>query len=178
MQDWCARITELVGAVALFSGDGGVEIDGPGIIEDQPPFSSDDSDVIAGAEVRHAGPGRLDDAGELVPGDEGEDGPGELALEDVQVRPADPCAPHANDELARTRRGVRELPYHEGTSDLLEDRGAHACGVWQTAEAGAIVREEAAEREAAVSEYERGGRAAEAARLRAGARALIAALGR
>ena len=46
------------------------------------------------------------------------------------------------------------------------------------ADAAAIVREEAAEREAAASEYERGGRAAEAARLREGARALMAALGR
>jgi len=46
------------------------------------------------------------------------------------------------------------------------------------ADAEAIVRQEAAEREAAASEYERGGRAAEAARLRQGARALIAALER
>ena len=46
------------------------------------------------------------------------------------------------------------------------------------ADADAIVRQEAAEREAAASEYERGGRAAEAARLRDGARALIAALER
>ena len=45
------------------------------------------------------------------------------------------------------------------------------------ADADAIVRHEAAEREAAASEYERGGRAAEAARLREGARALMAALG-
>src|SRR6476469_688077 len=42
------------------------------------------------------------------------------------------------------------------------------------AEADAIVRQEAAEREAAAGEYERGGRAAEAARLREGARALMA----
>ena len=42
----------------------------------------------------------------------------------------------------------------------------------------AIVRREAAEREAAAGEYERGGRAAEAARLREGARALMAVLGR
>jgi uncharacterized protein len=40
------------------------------------------------------------------------------------------------------------------------------------------VRQEAAEREAAAGEYERGGRAAEAARLREGARALMAVLGR
>jgi hypothetical protein len=46
------------------------------------------------------------------------------------------------------------------------------------ADADAIVRQEAAEREAAASEYERGGRAAEAARLREGARALIAVLER
>ena len=46
------------------------------------------------------------------------------------------------------------------------------------ADAAAIVRQEAAEREAAASQYERGGRAAEAARLREGARALMAALGR
>lgn len=46
------------------------------------------------------------------------------------------------------------------------------------ADADAIVGQEAAEREAAASEYERGGRAAEAARLREGARALIAALER
>ena len=46
------------------------------------------------------------------------------------------------------------------------------------ADADAIVRHEAAEREAAASEYERGGRAAEAARLREGARALIAVLER
>ena len=46
------------------------------------------------------------------------------------------------------------------------------------ADAAAIVRQEAAEREAAAGEYERGGRAAEAARLREGARALMAALGR
>jgi uncharacterized protein len=45
------------------------------------------------------------------------------------------------------------------------------------ADAAAIVRQEAAEREAAASQYERGGRAAEAARLREGARALMAALG-
>jgi uncharacterized protein len=44
------------------------------------------------------------------------------------------------------------------------------------ADAEAIVRHEAAEREAAVGEYERGGRAAEAARLREGARALMAVL--
>jgi uncharacterized protein YqeY len=44
------------------------------------------------------------------------------------------------------------------------------------ADIAAIVRQEAAEREAAAGEYERGGRAAEAARLREGARALIAAL--
>ena len=46
------------------------------------------------------------------------------------------------------------------------------------ADATAIVRQEAAEREAAASEYERGGRAAAAARMREGARALMAALGR
>ena len=46
------------------------------------------------------------------------------------------------------------------------------------ADADAIVRHEAAEREAAAGEYERGGRAAEAARLREGARALMAVLGR
>ena len=46
------------------------------------------------------------------------------------------------------------------------------------ADADAIVRQEAAEREAAASEYERGGRAAEAARLREGARALMVALER
>ena len=44
------------------------------------------------------------------------------------------------------------------------------------ADADAIVRQEAAEREAAAGEYERGGRAAEAARLREGARALVAVL--
>ena len=46
------------------------------------------------------------------------------------------------------------------------------------ADADAIVRQEAAEREAAAGEYERCGRAAEAARLREGARALMAVLGR
>jgi len=46
------------------------------------------------------------------------------------------------------------------------------------ADADAIVRQEAAEREAAAGEYERGGHAAEAARLREGARALMAVLGR
>jgi uncharacterized protein YqeY len=46
------------------------------------------------------------------------------------------------------------------------------------ADADAIVQQEAAEREAAAGEYERGGRAAEAARLREGARALMAVLGR
>ena len=46
------------------------------------------------------------------------------------------------------------------------------------ADAAAIVRQEAAEREAAASQYEHGGRAAEAARLREGAQALMAALGR
>jgi len=40
----------------------------------------------------------------------------------------------------------------------------------------AIVRREAAEREAAAGEYERGGRAEEAARLREGARVLIGVL--
>jgi uncharacterized protein YqeY len=44
------------------------------------------------------------------------------------------------------------------------------------ADAVAIVRREAAEREAAASEYERGGRAEEAARLRAGARVLMGVL--
>lgn len=46
------------------------------------------------------------------------------------------------------------------------------------ADADAIVRQEAAEREAAAGEHERGGRAAEAASLREGARALMAVLGR
>jgi uncharacterized protein YqeY len=46
------------------------------------------------------------------------------------------------------------------------------------AEMAAIVRQEAAEREAAAAAYERGGRGAEAARLREGARALMAALER
>jgi hypothetical protein len=44
------------------------------------------------------------------------------------------------------------------------------------ADAAAIVRQEAVEREAAASEYERGGRAEEAARLRAGARVLMGVL--
>ncbi len=44
------------------------------------------------------------------------------------------------------------------------------------ADAVAIVRREAAEREAAASEYERGGRAEEAARLREGARVLMGVL--
>jgi uncharacterized protein YqeY len=44
------------------------------------------------------------------------------------------------------------------------------------ADIAAIVRQEAAEREAAASQYERGGRSAEAAMLREGARALMAAL--
>lgn len=51
-------------------------------------------------------------------------------------------------------------------------------GMLTEADADAIVRHEAAEREAAAGEYERGGRAAEAARLREGARALMAVLGR
>jgi hypothetical protein len=46
------------------------------------------------------------------------------------------------------------------------------------ADADAIVRQEAAEREAAAGEYERGGRAAKAARLREGVRALMVVLGR
>jgi uncharacterized protein len=45
------------------------------------------------------------------------------------------------------------------------------------ADIAAIVRQEAAEREAAAGEYKRAGRAADAARLREGARALMAALG-
>jgi uncharacterized protein YqeY len=44
------------------------------------------------------------------------------------------------------------------------------------ADIAAIVRQEAAEREAAAGEYERGGRTAEAARMREGARALLAVL--
>ena len=44
------------------------------------------------------------------------------------------------------------------------------------ADVAAIVRQEAAEREAAAGEYERAGHAAEAARLREGARALTATL--
>ena len=44
------------------------------------------------------------------------------------------------------------------------------------ADVAAIVRQEAAEREAAAGEYERAGHTAEAARLRLGTRALIAAL--
>ncbi len=44
------------------------------------------------------------------------------------------------------------------------------------ADVAAIVRREAAEREAAAGEYERAGHTAEAARLRQGTRALIAAL--
>ena len=43
-------------------------------------------------------------------------------------------------------------------------------------DAAAIVRREAAEREAAADEYERAGYAAEAAKLRQGTRALMAAL--
>src|SRR5215472_2874603 len=44
------------------------------------------------------------------------------------------------------------------------------------ADAAAVVRQEAAEREAAADEYERAGYAADAARLRQGTRALMAAL--
>ena len=44
------------------------------------------------------------------------------------------------------------------------------------ADVAAIVRQEAAEREAAAGEYERAGHTAEAARLRLGTRALMAAL--
>ena len=44
------------------------------------------------------------------------------------------------------------------------------------ADVAAIVRQEAAEREASVGDYERAGRIAEAARLRQGIRALMAAL--
>ena len=43
-------------------------------------------------------------------------------------------------------------------------------------DAAAVVRQEAAEREAAAGEYERAGHAAEAAKLRQGTRALMAAL--
>lgn len=59
----------------------------------------------------------------------------------------------------------------------LKARDAGAVSALRSA-MSAIVRQEAAEREAAAGEYERGGRAAEAARLREGARALMAVLGR
>jgi uncharacterized protein YqeY len=76
------------------------------------------------------------------------------------ARPAGPGSAHFAGTVAGLGAG-------EAQRHLLTEAGA-----------AAIVRQEAAEREAAASEYERGGRAAEAARLREGARALMAALGR
>ena len=60
-------------------------------------------------------------------------------------------------------------------ADALKARDADTVTALRSA-MSAIVRREAAEREAAAGEYERAGHAAEAARLRQGTRALMATL--
>jgi len=76
---------------------------------------------------------------------------------------------------AAARPGESGSPHFAGTVAGL---GAGEAQRRRLTEAGvvAIVRREAAEREAAAGQYERGGRAEEAARLREGVRALIGVL--
>ena len=76
---------------------------------------------------------------------------------------------------AASRPGGTGSPHFAGTVAGLGAGEAQRCRLTE-ADAVAIVRREAAEREAAASEYERGGRAEEAARLREGARVLMGVL--
>jgi uncharacterized protein len=76
---------------------------------------------------------------------------------------------------AAARTGGTGSPHFAGTVAGLGAGEAQRRRLTE-ADIAAIVRQEAAEREAAASQYQRGGRAEEAARLREGARALMAAL--
>jgi uncharacterized protein YqeY len=78
-------------------------------------------------------------------------------------------------DSAAVRPGGTGSPHFAGTVAGLGAGEAQRRRLTE-ADAVAIVRREAAEREAAASEYERGGRAEEAARLREGARALMGVL--
>jgi uncharacterized protein YqeY len=76
---------------------------------------------------------------------------------------------------AASRPGGTGSPHFAGTVAGLGAGEAQRRRLTE-ADVVAIVRREAAEREAAASEYERGGRAEEAARLREGARVLMGVL--
>jgi uncharacterized protein YqeY len=78
-------------------------------------------------------------------------------------------------DSAAVRPGGTGSPHFAGTVAGLGAGEAQRRRLTE-ADAVAIVRREAAEREAAASEYERGGRAEEAARLREGARVLMGVL--
>src|SRR5205814_1974622 len=87
------------------------------------------------AEPRHADPppARLVDADDLVPDDERELRVRKLAVDDVQVGPADPAGADANKELAG--RGLRpgELAGDEPRTRRLEDHRPHQSRVSQLA---------------------------------------------
>src|SRR5262249_28084173 len=81
-------------------------------------------DALAGAPRRHPAADRDDLAGQLVAHRERERDARVAALEDLQVRAARDGAPHAHDDLSRSRRGRRDLPLLEA-ADLGLDEGEH-----------------------------------------------------
>jgi DUF177 domain-containing protein len=67
----------------------------------------------------------LDDADDLVPGDDRQPRAGDLAVEDVQVGPADAAGVDANEHLARSRLGVGNLREPERPAGGIEQDGTH-----------------------------------------------------
>src|SRR5207253_2271838 len=84
-----------------------------------------DADAIALGEARRALPALDHAADHLVAGHERELRAVELAVDDVQIRPADAAGVDPHEHLARAGGGIGELRRAERRAGSLEHHGAH-----------------------------------------------------
>ncbi len=82
-------------------------------------------DPLAERELAHSCAELFDRADDLMSGHERQLGLGELAVDDVQVGPADCARPHREPDLARRRLRLGELREPQRLAHPLEDHRAH-----------------------------------------------------
>jgi hypothetical protein len=83
------------------------------------------ANAITLGEALHTLPPGLDDSNNLMARDKREFRPGKLAVEDMQVRPADAASQDAKQHLARTRRRHGQINLAQRLSRDLKDHGTH-----------------------------------------------------
>lgn len=87
------------------------------------------ADPHARSRRRHARADRLDAPDDLVSRHDGVDGLGQVAVDDVDVGPADRAGLDPDAQLARPGVRVRTLLRDEGRTDLPQDHGQHRTGL-------------------------------------------------